>query len=161
MQGRSPSDVIISFMGDIVVKLCDMANDPDSMSALGRASERAIESYYNLFHLLLCLASDDDTIVQSANRMLTRALNGQTSKTAIPNLGHLLIGALISDVPMSDLLLEKIAKEAIARNVVWMLDRCQGKGMTELVYLEANEVSQYRLRKTFEASRTSYTLLMF
>lgn len=161
LNNTSPSVVIITFMNDIVVTLCDLARDNPEGSALTRASERAIESYYQLFHLLLCLASEDGSIVKGVNRTLIGALNGQASKKDIPNLGHLLIGALISDIPMSDKLLKALVKEAITRNVVWMLDSRQGKGMTELAYLEADSISQYRLQKTFEASRTSYTLLMF
>lgn len=161
LRSTLPSDVIISFMNDVVVKLCDLAKGNPNGSALTRASDRAIESYYHLFHLLLCLATEDDGIVRAINRTLTGVLNGQTSKSTIPNLGHLIIGALISDTPMSDKLLKAIVKEAITRNVVWMLDSRQGKGMAELAYLEADSVSQYRLQKTFEASRTSYTLLMF
>ena len=53
-----------------------------------------------------------------------------------------------------------IIKETVTRNVVWMLD-AKGSGMAELSYMEASAVSQYRLQKTFEASKTSYRLLMF
>ncbi|ETN42970.1 uncharacterized protein HMPREF1541_02128 [Cyphellophora europaea CBS 101466] len=156
-----PSEVIVSFMSDIVVKLCDQARDASDPSALGRASERAIESYYHLFHLLLCQASEGPSIIRKVNSTLAGVLNGRTSKATIPNLGHLLISLPISDVPVTEKLLKTIVKEAITRNVVWMFDRQQGKGMSELAYLEANEVSPYRLQKTFEASKTSYTLLMF
>jgi ubiquitin-protein ligase len=159
--GKPVSDIIISFMNDIVVKLCDLAGDASSKSALGRASERAVESYYHLFHLLLCLATENDDIVRSINRKLAGALNGDTGKNIIPNLGHLLIGAIISDVPMTETLLKKIVKETITRNVVWMLDGGKGQDRMELAYLEKNPVSNYRLRQTFDASRTSYTLLMF
>lgn len=53
-----------------------------------------------------------------------------------------------------------IINEAILRNVVWMLD-CKGAGMAELSYIEPSEVSDYRLQRTFEASKVSYRLLMF
>lgn len=53
-----------------------------------------------------------------------------------------------------------IIKEAVTRNVVWMLDK-RGAGMAELSYMEANQISEYRLQKTFEASKISYRLLMF
>lgn len=48
----------------------------------------------------------------------------------------------------------------VIRNVVWMLDP-NGSNMPELAYLEPSEVSEYRLRETFQASKTSYRLLMF
>jgi ubiquitin-protein ligase len=156
-----PAKVIVSFMSDIVVKLCDKANETSDRSVLARASERAIESYFHLFHLLLCLAVENPTLVSNANKVVQGVLNKKTSKDDIPNLGHLLINVLIADVDMTPPLLKAIIKEAITRNVVWMLDSAKGKCMTELAYLEGNEVSQYRLTKTYEASRTSYTLLMF
>lgn len=68
--------------------------------------------------------------------------------------------ALISDVEMTDTMIKSIVQEAITRNVVWMLDS-KGAGMAELAYLEPTPISEYRLKKTFEASKTSYRLLMF
>jgi hypothetical protein len=44
--------------------------------------------------------------------------------------------------------------------VVWMLDS-KGANMPELAYLEPSAVSHYRLQNTFDASKTSYRLLMF
>lgn len=41
-----------------------------------------------------------------------------------------------------------------------MLDK-RGANMPELAYVEADPVSKYRLQKTFDASLTSYRLLMF
>ncbi|KXT06966.1 hypothetical protein AC578_7092, partial [Pseudocercospora eumusae] len=41
-----------------------------------------------------------------------------------------------------------------------MLDK-RGRNMAELSFLETSAVSGYRLQKTFEASKTSYRLLMF
>src|SRR5437763_547424 len=127
-------------------------------STLKHASEKAIESYFHLFHLLLCLATP--AVVRSANHTIETFLSGQTSKTASPNLGHLLIAVLISDIEMTQGLMMAIIKETVTRNVVWMLD-ARGAGMAELSYMEASAVSNYRLQKTFEASKTSYRLLMF
>jgi hypothetical protein len=56
--------------------------------------------------------------------------------------------------------MKTIIKEAITRNVVWLLDR-KGSTNSELAYLETNAVSAYRLDTTFQGSRTSYRLLMF
>ncbi|KAK1998091.1 hypothetical protein LX36DRAFT_656931 [Colletotrichum falcatum] len=53
-----------------------------------------------------------------------------------------------------------IITEAITRNVVWMLDKA-GANMPKLSCLAPDRVSEYRLKKTFEANRTSYQLLMF
>ena len=64
-------------------------------STLKYASEKAIESYFHLFHLLLCLATP--AVVRSASSTIEAFLSRKTSKTACPNLGHLLIAVLISD----------------------------------------------------------------
>jgi ubiquitin-protein ligase len=163
LPSTAPSDVVISFMNDIVVKLCSDTKGVSDASALGRASERAIESYYHLFHLLLCLATSNTGIVRAINMTVSGLLQAKprSDKTTIPNLGHLLIALLLTDHPVTEKVLKNVIQEAIARNVVWMLDRQKGSGMVELAYLEADPISYYRLKKTFEASRTSYTLLMF
>jgi ubiquitin-protein ligase len=160
--------VIYNFMNDVVVKLSQEASKSfekynyydhkTPTSTLKHASEKAVESYFHLFHLLLCQATP--AAVRSANNTLQAFLSGRTSKTACPNLGHLLIAVLISDIEMTQELTMAIIKETIKRNVVWMLD-ARGAGMAELSYMEASAVSDYRLQKTFEASKTSYRLLMF
>lgn len=47
--------------------------------------------------------------------------NGRTSKKDVPDLGHLVVASLISSVDMNEAMLKSMVKEAIARNVVWML----------------------------------------
>jgi ubiquitin-protein ligase len=161
LDGVRPVDTIFHFMNDIVVKLSADTESTDR-SSLGKASEKAIDSYYSLFHLLLCLAVDDPSIVRTINQKIQGVLNGSTSKQDIPNLGYLLIWMLISDADMTEDVMKAIIREAITRNVVWMLEPIpRGKGMTELAYMEADTVSNYRLEKTYEAGRTSYRLLMF
>jgi ubiquitin-protein ligase len=166
-----PVHVIYHFMNDIVVKLNTQASEATSRSpyypyeetaksTLTHASEKAIESYFHLFHLLLCIAISEPAIVKAANDTLRAFGQGKSSKIECPNLGHLLVDALISDVEMSDDMIKSIVQETITRNVVWMLDS-KGANMPELAYLEPSDVSQYRLQKTFDASKTSYRLLMF
>jgi hypothetical protein len=173
--------ILFAFMNDVVVKLSQHTTEPHPSagsstssfsygaqsaptSSLQHASEKAIESYYHLFHLLLCLASSDSTIIPTINRTLSHFLAGHTDKTAIPNLGHLLTMLLtmllISDYDLDHTLTMALLKEAVTRNVVWMLDR-KGANMPELSYMEIDAISQYRLKKTYQASRTSYRLLMF
>jgi hypothetical protein len=162
-------------MNDVVVKLSAHANasptaatpvytggysfQSAAISSLEHASEKAIESYYHLFHLLCCVASSGN-LIATINGILTRFLVGQTDKTAVPNLGHLLTMLLISDFDLDHELTMAILKEAITRNVVWMLD-AKGANMPELSYMESDVISKYRLKKTYQASRTSYRLLMF
>ncbi|KAH7071732.1 hypothetical protein FB567DRAFT_554376 [Paraphoma chrysanthemicola] len=166
MQSKEPGhvDVLYNFMNNIVVQFSADAekgyNRPDSRSTLSHASEKAVEAYFGLFHLLLCLATEDVTIVTGANRMVQRFTAGPRSKTHFPDLGHVLVGALVSDAGLTEGLTFLVIKEAILRNVVWMLDT-KGAGYAELAYLEPTNVSDYRLVNTFAASPTSYRLLMF
>ncbi|KAF9695633.1 hypothetical protein EKO04_006690 [Ascochyta lentis] len=157
-------DVMYHLMNNIVVQFSADAEkgfrQPDERSTLSHASEKAVEAYFACFHLLLCLATENVAIVKAANKMVNRFLTGPHTKKQFPDLGHLLVAALISDNGLTQPLLFQIIKEAILRNVVWMLDS-KGAGMAELAYLEPSAISEYRLVKTFEASTTSYRLLMF
>ncbi|KAK4503274.1 hypothetical protein PRZ48_006702 [Zasmidium cellare] len=169
--------VIYSFMNEVVVQLSTSAAEVESRqhdylpyymreekpkSTLTHASEKAIESYFQLFHLLLCLAIEKPSIVEHANDLLKKFTDGQRDKQAVPNLGHLLIMILISDVEVSEKLTIALIKEAITRNVVWMLEPPpKGKGMAGLSFMETSEVSEFRLERTFMAGKTSYRLFMF
>lgn len=161
-------NVLYAFMNDVIVKLNSDLEAPDPgdcyieapTTTLHHASEKAIESYFHLFHLLLCLAVERPGIVARANRMIANFLRGKTTKTDVPNLGYLLTALLISDHHPTEALMKKIVTEAITRNVVWLLDT-KGASLPELGYLETDPISQYRLKRTFEGSRTSYRLLMF
>lgn len=155
-------EVIYNFMSTVVVKLSGEAEQSwvESKSTLTHASEKAIESYFSLNHLLLCLATQQDQIVRDANRQLQYFQSGHTSKESFPNLGQLLVTVLVSDQGLAPELTLAIIREAILRNVVWMLDN-KGAGMAELSYIEPCAVSEYRLQRTFQASKTSYRLLMF
>lgn len=188
-QRVSTAGAIFAFMNDIVVRLNvdleqqqkqkeswtrgrrprypgddyeEEADRVERKSTLRHASEKAIESYFHLFHLLVCLATGPDgkAIVAEANHMIQSFLGGRRRKQDVPNLGHLLTAMHISDVEVTEELRKAIITEAITRNVVWLLDG-RGAGMAELAYLEDDAVSHYRLKKTFEGSRTSYRLLMF
>ncbi|KAK0707685.1 hypothetical protein B0H67DRAFT_685953 [Lasiosphaeris hirsuta] len=159
-----PAMVIYAFMTDVMVRLnSDLERQEqrsynNAKSTLRHASEKAIESYFHLFHMLLCMATGQAgrryNIVEEANRMIKSFMSGKTTKADIPNLGYLLIALLISDVVPTEALMKAVVTEAITRNVVWLLDG-KGAGYAELGYLETDPVSQYRLKRTFEGSRTS------
>ena len=163
---RGPDiDVLYAFMTNIVVKLSTTFEKTwtrplNVKSTLRHASEKAIESYFSLFHLLLCLAVAHPEIVQKANSRVKRFERGYTSKEDCPNLGHLLTLTLISDQGLTPSLSLAIIREAVIRNVVWMLDK-KGANMPELCYLEPSPVSEFRMQRTFEGSKTSYRILMF
>jgi len=159
--------VLYHFMSDIVVRLNEVADTYSgtkrgsyAQSSLTHASEKAIESYFHLFHILVCMACDDPSIVATANALLAGFAKGRRSKADCPNLAHLLVALLISDVQVTDELYKAIITEAITRNVVWLLDR-KGANKAELSFLEVDQVSEYRLKHTFEGSLVSYRLLMF
>ncbi|CAK7197962.1 hypothetical protein SEUCBS139899_000614 [Sporothrix eucalyptigena] len=184
------SEVLLSFMTQIVVRLNEDVDKMDAgrpgtdewyqydngpvRSTLRYASEKAIESYFHLFHLLVCLAAEYPQVAGDANhRIRSFYVDNRRSKEDCPNLGILLVALLIADdnvigVSGSGIegasrenLLKAIITEAITRNVVWLLDR-KGAGRAELVHLEADDtVSAYRLHHTFIGSLTSYRLLMF
>ncbi|OTA98380.1 hypothetical protein M426DRAFT_28516 [Hypoxylon sp. CI-4A] len=158
------AEVLFTFMNDVVVRLNQVAdnnkNNPSGKSNLRHASEKAIDSYFHLFHLLVSHAADFPPLVEHTNSLLRNFMSGKRSKTDCPNLGHLLIALLISDIQITEDVRKAIIIEAITRNVVWLLAR-KGANMPELSFIEAEPVSAYRLDKTFQGSRTSYRLLMF
>lgn len=166
MRSNQPEDVDVLYylMNNVVVQFSTDAEKDfrrtDKRSTLNHASEKAVEAYFSCFHLLLCLATNNAAVVVAANKMVKRFLAGPRTKKHFSDLGHVLVAALISDDGLTETLCFHTVKEAILRNVVWMLDS-KGADMAELAYLEPSTISEYRLAKTFEASRTSYRLLMF
>jgi ubiquitin-protein ligase len=156
--------VLYHFMNSVVVQFSADAEKgyhrPNSRSTLSHASEKAVEAYFGLYHLLLCVATEDSAIVDGANRIVSSFVVGPRNKSTFPDLGHVLVAALISSAGLTEELTFLIIKEAILRNVVWMLDT-KGAGYAELAYLEPSAISDYRLAMTFHASPTSYRLLMF
>ncbi|RAR09006.1 ubiquitin-conjugating enzyme family protein [Stemphylium lycopersici] len=157
-------DVLYHFMNTVVVQFSADAEKgysrPDARSTISHASEKAVGAYFSLFHLLLCLATEKPAIAASANKTIARFCAGPRSKAKFPDLGHVLVAALITDAGLTEELTILVIREAILRNVVWMLD-AKGAGKAELAYLEPSAISQYRLRETFNASPTSYRLMMF
>ena len=98
--------------------------------------------------------------MKHANEEVEEFMEGKSSKEDCPNLGHFITSTLVSDNGLTPDLGQEIINEAIIRNVVWMLDR-KGANKPELSYIEPTPTSDFRLRHTFEASKTSYRLLMF
>lgn len=162
--GSNSANVLYNFMNNIVVQFSADAEmgwkRSNTKSTLNHASEKAVEAYFSLFHLLLCLATENNAIVAGANDIVARFIAGPRNKAKFADLGHVLVAALISDAGLTENLTFLIIKEAILRNVVWMLDG-QGANMAELAYLEPGATSNYRLVMTYHASSTSYRLLMF
>lgn len=93
--GDGLADVVVAFMNDVVVQLNESLQNGvgdgrtgyrsrreggKSKSTLRHASEKAVEAYFQLFHLLVCMAVDDPQIVQKADNTIKKFLNGKTSK---------------------------------------------------------------------------------
>ncbi|KUJ12345.1 uncharacterized protein LY89DRAFT_699675 [Mollisia scopiformis] len=159
--------VLFKLLNDVIVRLSKETEETTyrspiypyeekAKSTLKHASEKAIESYYHIFHLLLCKATGDPWIVDYANTIIDSFEKGATSRDYIQNLGHFLIATLISDREVSKKMIQNIITEAATRNVNRVLQK-----HPELAYLEPTTVSKYRLQKSFEASKTSYRILMF
>lgn len=76
--GDSNVKVIYNFMNDVVVKLSREAELlwVDSPSTLTHASEKAVESYFGLFHLLLCQVIEKPRSVRDANQLLSNFMRG-------------------------------------------------------------------------------------
>ncbi|KAF2765547.1 hypothetical protein EJ03DRAFT_252118, partial [Teratosphaeria nubilosa] len=165
-------NVVYTIMNDTVVRLSNQASGnwmapsassrlfDQQKSTLKHASERAVEAYFHLYHLLLCLATERPGVAKAADDLVNAIKSGKTFKTDCPNLGHLLTAMLISNVPITEEIVRSVIKEAITRNVVWMLD-ARGANLPELSFLEAEDGNDYRLEQTFKAGLTTYTLLMF
>lgn len=83
---ETKSNVLYHFMNDVVVKFSRTAKDcfesgyTQPTSSLTHPAEKAIESYFALFHLLLCLVVEDKKIVEDAHWMLE-----QFQRARLPN----------------------------------------------------------------------------
>ncbi|SMQ48494.1 unnamed protein product [Zymoseptoria tritici ST99CH_3D1] len=169
----NPDNVLYSFMNEVVVRLSGEAQKYDGeeerdrmngivrpKSSLKHASEKAMESYFHLFHLLLCVSIERPNVARDAQSMVENFIAYRRTKADCPNLGYLLIAILISDIEVTEDFSKAIIREAVTRNVVWMLDG-RGSNLPDLSFMETSDISEYRLQKTFEAGLTSYRLLMF
>ena len=133
------------------------------VGTLLHASEKALCDFVSVIHLAASLAVANPAIANDAARSVHRFIRYPDGrrKEQTPDLGELLIQlVLCSDVGWTDLR-GPLLQESFARQVVWMLDPLQGKGHTALALLESESVSEWRLKTSFEASRTSLRLVMF
>lgn len=168
--------VIYRMMNNIVVSLmksCDdvlghQTNGGSSRSqqtVLLHASERAVNSYCLLFHLLLCLCRSTPAILADANEKVRKFIQVPETrwKSHTPDLGELIVmvNLVLAFPPVSgtklswEILNGPFLEEAITRNVRWVL-----KDKPDLEVMEGG-ASDYRLSQTFAGSRTSLRLMMF
>ncbi|KAF9565751.1 hypothetical protein CPC08DRAFT_747776 [Agrocybe pediades] len=173
-------EVIYRMMNNIVVSLMKSCEDSlerekkkrennahyQPYKTLLAASEKALISYCHLFHLLICLAQSEPAILHDATWKLRNFITKPETrqKTHTPDLGELIVILILVLVlpPIDDLapmtwdaLRGKFLEEAITRNVRWAL-----AAVPELEVMEVGE-SKFRLSNTFNASKTSFRLMMF
>lgn len=161
--------VIYQFMNNIVVSLMkstdtimdDDTRDPYKAPNLLMASERAVISYCQLYHLLTSLAARQPEILREATFKLRRFLADPKfrSKTFVPDMGEFIVMAslVLGSAPVDgneritwhQHLNGPLLEEVFIRNVRWTL-----KSHPELEVLE-DGVSNYRLEKTFKAAKTT------
>ena len=164
--------VIYQFMNNIVVALMQstdavMSKDvDDDYETLGTslllASERAVVSYCQLYHLLLSLAASEPRVLGEATTLLKRFLSDPKARTKrhVPDMGELIVMAslVLGCSPMVDgrqqvtwryHLNGPVLEEVFIRNARWTL-----KDHPELEVLEEG-ISEYRLIKTFESAKTT------
>ncbi|CAG8454758.1 97_t:CDS:2, partial [Diversispora eburnea] len=134
---------LMSSMVVNLMKACD--NNRQQSSAVIKASEKALQGYCLLLHLLTMLSNQTD------QRRRFR------HKTNTPNLGEFIIYLfLCRDINWKEFC-TGFLEELLSRNVVWFLNK-----EASLAYIEPDDyISNYRLTKTFELSSTSLRLVMF
>ena len=164
--------ILSRFLSDIIAESTKESNpfrtyhgvDRYASSVMVRSrlhrSTKAFEGFIAIFHLLICLACEDPTIIAQADTMVSAFLDGGTSKEACPDLGMLLVVSSVSTSGLNSSLMRAVLNEAIKRNVFWVLDK-KGSNKSELGYLEPDPISRYRLQYTFDASRANYRFYMF
>ena len=150
-----------SCMGGRQPKVKAVAQSP--VGTLMHASEKALCDFVSIIHLAVSLAVANPAIANDAARSVQRFIRYPNArrKEQTPDLGELLIQlVLCSNVGWEDLR-GPLLQESLTRHGVWMLDPKQGKGHSALAFLEGEPVSEWRLKTSFEASRTSLRLVMF
>ncbi|KAJ3027331.1 hypothetical protein HDV00_011261, partial [Rhizophlyctis rosea] len=124
------------------------------------ASDKALSGYCSLLHLLLRLALDHPSILETAHNRVHSFLSrdSKRQKDNVPDLGEFLVLlALVPGLTWEDLK-EAVLKELLARNVVWY---CKERPYLAWVEDRGAECDEVRCKETFEGSKTSLRLLMF
>jgi hypothetical protein len=134
LHARHPVEVVYRFMHDVCLKLSqDMAPlSPPSrraqafargiiphhhaqvaQSTHARPSEKAVESFYHLYHLLLCLAAADEDVVRVADYIM---LHERAFFPAHLDRRVFFLAALVSGVPFTREHLVAVVRETMSRS---------------------------------------------
>ncbi|RIA86406.1 hypothetical protein C1645_779749 [Glomus cerebriforme] len=142
-----------------LMKACDESGQ-SVRSKVFKASEKALQGYCLLLHLLLMLSKQFPEIITEAENKVNSFvdLDGRNrNKNSVPNLGDFMIYLFLAKNVSWSGFVPCFLEELLSRNVVWYLNKSPG-----LSYLEKNDyVSEYRLEETFRLSGTSLRLVMF
>jgi len=153
---------IPSLMNTTVVSLmkaCD-ENGQSSRSNVIKASEKALQGYCLLLHLLLMLSNQFPEIITEAENKVNafiRPDGRNRHKSSTPNLGEFMIYLFLAKNVSWSGFVSCFLKELLSRNVVWFLNNVPGLAFLE----QSNYFSKYRLEETFKQSGTSLRLVMF
>ncbi|CAG8545308.1 9891_t:CDS:2, partial [Scutellospora calospora] len=156
---------IPGMMSAMVVNLMKACDDSGAQSVSNRnlvvlkASEKALQGYCLLLHLLTMLAEKYPEITKEAENKISRFMSSEVErrKSHAPNLGELMIYLFLCKNMVWSEFCPYFLQELMARNVVWFLNKDPG-----LAYIEPeNYRSDYRLNATFELSSTSLRLVLF
>ncbi|RIB20027.1 hypothetical protein C2G38_1227162 [Gigaspora rosea] len=126
-----------------------------------KASEKALQGYCLLFHLLIMLSEKYPEIIKEAENKVPKFMNPKEKyerhKYYTRNLGEFMIYLFLCKNMNWLELCPYFLEESLARNIVWFLNKNAG-----LAYIEPNDYhSKYRLDTTFELSKTSLRLILF
>ncbi|GBB94308.1 hypothetical protein RclHR1_02330006 [Rhizophagus clarus] len=153
---------IPSLMNTTVValmKACDESGQ-SSRSKVLKASEKALQGYCLLLHLLLKLSKQFPEIITEAENKVNAFIqpDGRNRhKTSTPDLGILMIYLFLTKNVSWSGFVSCFLKELLSRNVVWYLSK-----VPALAFIEPSDyVSKYRMEETFTQSGTSLRLVMF
>ncbi|CAG8464857.1 4861_t:CDS:1 [Acaulospora colombiana] len=142
-----------------LMKTCDDSGERSSYAL--RASEKALQGYCLLLHLLTMLSEKYPEVIEEAENKVEGFIKNQNNrsrnKTVTPNLGEFIAYLFMCKNISWSRFCPCFLEELLSRNVVWFLN-----SNASLAYLEPEQfISNYRLSETFELSKVSLRLVMF
>ncbi|KAJ1534533.1 hypothetical protein HK096_003770 [Nowakowskiella sp. JEL0078] len=164
--------LLVRMMNNVVVSLFRVAGNKNDRHVLVAASEKAVEGYISLLHLVLSLVEKFPVLVEEIEERVAdfMELPKTRLKSGTPDIGEWLIYLGLSErYRWSPRVAKAVVPQFLSRNVMWMLRRevsaCENQKIQypyiHLALLEADPVSQIRMVDTFTATSTSLRLLLF
>ncbi|KAJ3152895.1 hypothetical protein HDU89_001102 [Geranomyces variabilis] len=155
--------VIAKWMNQMVVDLMKDVGGEDSGTGSAvtktvlHASEKALNGYCTLLHILLTFARCYRTITETAHQRVQRFLARESgrSKKEVPDFGEFLCWFAVVPGLSWSAVGRTLFNELLARNVYWTLMK-----YPHLAYMETS-TSPLRLQQTLLASATGLRLFMF